>query len=50
VGARRDDITGSQRVRIAMEILHPDREWGTVSRLAREYQITRKTIYDIRPY
>jgi hypothetical protein len=48
VGARRDDITGNQRARIAIEVLYPDREWGTVSRLAREYQITRKTIYDIR--
>ena len=48
MGARRDDITGSERARIAVEILHPDREWGKVTRLAREYQITRKTIYDIR--
>ena len=48
MGARRDDITGSQRARIAIEVLHPEREWGTVSRLARECQITRKTIYDIR--
>jgi hypothetical protein len=47
VGARRDDITGSERARIAIEVLHPDREWGKVTRLAREYQITRKTIYDI---
>jgi hypothetical protein len=28
-------------------VLHADREWGKVTRLAREYQITRKTIYDI---
>jgi hypothetical protein len=48
VGARRDDITGSQRARIAIEVLHTDREWGTASRLAREYEVTRKTIYDIR--
>lgn len=48
MGARRDDITSSQRARIAIEVLYPDREWGTVSRLAREYQITRKTIYAIR--
>ena len=48
MGARRDDITGRQRVRIAIEVLHTDREWGTASRLAREYEVTRKTIYDIR--
>jgi hypothetical protein len=48
VGARRDDITGSQRMRIAIEVLHTGREWGTASRLAREYDVTRKTIYDIR--
>lgn len=47
MGARRDDITGSQRVRIAIEVLHPEREWGTVTRLACEYQLSRKTIYDI---
>jgi hypothetical protein len=47
VGARRDDITGSERARIAIEVLYADREWGKISRLAREYQITRKTIYDI---
>ena len=47
MGTRRDDITGSERARIAIEVLHPDREWGKVTRLAREYQITRKTIYDI---
>jgi transposase-like protein len=48
VGARRDDITSSQRARIAMEVLYPHRERGTVSRLAREYELSRKTIYDIR--
>jgi len=48
VGARRDDITGRQRARIAIEILYPERGWGTVTRLAREYRVTRKTIYGIR--
>ena len=48
MGARRDNITGSERARIAIEVLHPDRKWGKVTRLAREYEVTRKTIYDIR--
>jgi hypothetical protein len=48
MGARRDDITGSQRARIAVEMLNPHREWGTGVRLAREYDVTRKTIYNIR--
>ncbi len=47
MGARRDDITGNQRSQIAIEVLHPDRPWGTVSRLAQEYEVARKTIYDI---
>jgi hypothetical protein len=47
VGARRDDITGSERARIAIEVLQAEREWGKVSKLACEYQITRKTVYDI---
>ena len=48
MGARRDDITSSQRTQIAIEALYPHREWGIISRLAREYDVTRKTIYDIR--
>lgn len=48
MGARRDDIAGSQRARIAIEVLFPRRQWGTVSRLAREYRVARNTIYSIR--
>ena len=47
MGARRDDITGIQRAQIAIEVLHPHRPWGTVTRLARKYEVARKTIYDI---
>ena len=48
MGARRDDITASQRKEVAIEVLSPHRPWGTVSRLSREYGVSRKTIYDIR--
>ena len=47
MGARRDDITSSQRMQIAIRVLSPDRPWSTVSRLAEEYAVSRKTIYDI---
>jgi hypothetical protein len=47
MGARRDDIAGIQRAQIAIEVLHPHRPWGTVTRLARKYEVARKTIYDI---
>ena len=47
MGTRRDDITSSQRAQIAIRALSPDRLWGTVSRLAEEYDVSRKTVYDI---
>jgi len=48
MGARRDDITARQRKEIAIEVLSPHRPWGTVSRLAGEYGVTPKTVYNIR--
>jgi len=47
VGARRDDITSSQRAQIAIEVLSPHRSWGTVSRLAEKCEISRQTVYEI---
>jgi transposase-like protein len=47
MGARRDDVTGMQRARIAIEVLSPHRPRGTVSRLARDFEVSRQTIYDI---
>ena len=47
MGARRDDIISSQRAQIAIEVLSPHRPWGRVSRLAEEFDISRKTAYDI---
>ena len=47
MGARRDDITGQQRAQIAIEALSAHRPWGTVTKLAKEYQVERKTIYDM---
>jgi len=47
VGTRRDDIPGSQRAQVALEVLSPHRLWGVVSRLAREHRLSRQTIYKI---
>jgi hypothetical protein len=47
MGKRRDDITGLQRARIAMEMMPSYRPRETASRLAREYGVTSQTIYDI---
>jgi len=47
VGARRDDITSSQRAQIAIEVLSPCRSWGTVSRLAEAYKVSRQAVYEI---
>jgi len=47
MGARRDDISGSQRAHIAIEVLSSHHPQGTVVRLAREHGVSRQTIYDI---
>lgn len=47
MGARRDDITGTERAQIAIETLSPHRPRGAVTRMAREYEVTRETIYNI---
>ncbi len=47
MGARRDDIASSQRAQIVVEVLYPHRRWGTVTKLAEKYNISRQTVYDI---
>lgn len=47
MGIRRNDITNIQRMQIAIQVLSPDRPWGTVSRLTEEYHVSRNTIYNI---
>lgn len=47
MGARRDNITGMERAQIAIEVMPDRRPYGTVNRLAREYGVTRQTIYKI---
>jgi hypothetical protein len=47
VGARRDNITGIDRAQIAMEMMPSHREHGVVSQLAREFEVSRQTIYNI---
>ena len=47
MGTRRDNITGKARAEIAMEVMPSSRPHGTVTRLAREYAVSRQTIYRI---
>jgi hypothetical protein len=47
MGARRDDITGSERAQIAQEMLPSYRPDGKVSQLAEQYSVSRQTIYAI---
>jgi hypothetical protein len=47
MGARRDDITSHERAQIAIEVLSPQRLWGRVMELAKDYGVTRRTIYEI---
>jgi hypothetical protein len=37
MGARRDDITNEARMQIAIEILSSNREYGTLTNLAQQY-------------
>jgi hypothetical protein len=48
MGARKDDITGSERAQIAMEMLASYRPYGKVTELARRYQVSRQTLYVIQ--
>jgi len=47
MGARRDDIVSRERAQIAIQVLSPDRPRGRVTELAKAYEVTRQTIYDI---
>jgi len=47
MGARRDDITGRERAQITIVVLNDNREWGTVSKFAAKYAISRQTVYSI---
>jgi hypothetical protein len=47
VGARRDDITGTERAQIAIAVLNNKRDWGVVTDLAAQYALSRQTLYHI---
>jgi hypothetical protein len=47
VGPRRDDITGWDRAQMALQCWAAGKRDGTRQRLAQEYQITRRTVYNI---
>ncbi len=47
MGARRDDITASERTTIAIEVLNPNRFRGTMPRLAQRYNLSRQALYGI---
>jgi hypothetical protein len=44
---QRPDVTVHDRLDIARRFYAPDRPWGEVSDMAREYDLSRKAIYDI---
>jgi len=48
MGARKDDITGNERAQIAMEMLASYRPYGKVTELAKQYQVSRQTLYVIK--
>lgn len=47
MGIRRDDIPSSQRVPIVIEALSPQRQWGAITRLARDHAVSRQAIYQM---
>lgn len=44
---QRPDVTGYDRLDIARRVHAPDRSWGEVIRMAREHDLSRRTIYNI---
>jgi hypothetical protein len=47
MGARRNDIGSHERAQIAVEVMASQRQWGTVTKLAEGYALSRQAIYDI---
>lgn len=47
MGARRDDLTASERTTIAIEVLNPNRPQGTIPDLAQRYNLSRQSVYGI---
>jgi hypothetical protein len=47
MGARRDNITGMERVQIAIQVLPAFRPHGLVTELAKTHDVSRQTIYAI---
>ena len=47
MGIRRDDISANERTQIALAILSPKRCYGEVTDLAKLYNLSRKSIYEI---
>jgi hypothetical protein len=45
---RLTDLDLSTRITLSLQMLDPDRRWGEASRLAREYGVSRKFIYQLR--
>ena len=45
MGTRRDDIPAGARLPVVLDVLSPERRFGTVTRLAHELSVSRQTIY-----
>lgn len=44
---RRNQLDLSTRLELARQMLKPERVWGEVSQLARQYQVSRKFLYEL---
>jgi len=47
VAERRDDIVAVERAQIAIEMMSPNRTWGSVTQLAKAQRLSRQTLYDM---
>jgi hypothetical protein len=44
---QREDISAYDRISVAQRVYDPERSWGTITRMAEEYALSRQSIYDI---
>jgi len=45
MGTRRDDLLAADRLHIGVTVLNPHREWGEVTQLVQQYDLSRQAIY-----
>ena len=45
MAARRDEITGKERLTMGLAILSPERAYGTMTKLSDKWQMSRQALY-----